>query len=113
MHTFIKLLSAVLLVLSLTAWGVDAAPRHKSKFSKHYRNGPLVLGGSTFRINQLHNANYKRTANSGPVELAKTYKKFNILFPDQLANAIAGIVGRLQGTDGVSAPVNTSTVNFG
>lgn len=113
MHTFIKLLSAVLLVLSLTAWGVDAAPKHKSKFSKHHRTGPLVLGGSTFKINQHHNPNYKRTANSGPVELAKTYKKFNVLFPDQLANAIAGIVGRLQGTDGISAPVNTSTVNFG
>ncbi|OBT56402.1 hypothetical protein VE04_03360 [Pseudogymnoascus sp. 24MN13] len=113
MHTFIKLLSAVLLVLSLTAWGVDASPRHKSKFSKHYRKGPLVLGGSTFKINQHHNPKYKRTANSGTVELAKTYKKFNVLFPDQLANAIAGIVGRLQGTDGVSAPLNVSNVNFG
>lgn len=112
MHTFIKLLSAVLLVLSLTAWGVDAAPKHKSKFSKH-RAGPLVLGGSTFKINQHHNPNYKRTANSGTVELAKTYKKFNVLFPDQLANAIAGIVGRLQGTNGVPAPVNVSDVNFG
>ncbi|OBT42007.1 hypothetical protein VE00_06655 [Pseudogymnoascus sp. WSF 3629] len=113
MHTFIKLLSAVLLVLSLTAWGVDASPRHKTKFSKHYRKGPSVLGGSTFKIKQHHNANYKRTANSGTVELAKTYKKFNVLFPDQLANAIAGIVGRLQGTDGVSAPLNASNVNFG
>lgn len=113
MHTFIKLLSAVLLVLSLTAWGVDASPRHKTKFNKHYRTGPLVLGGSTFKINQHFNPNYKRTANSGPVELAKTYKKFNVLFPDQVANAIAGIVGRLQGTDNVTVPFNASDVNFG
>ncbi|KFX87380.1 hypothetical protein V495_01496 [Pseudogymnoascus sp. VKM F-4514 (FW-929)] len=114
MHTFIKLISAVLLVLSLTAWGVDASPRrHKGKFTKHYRTGPSVLGGSTFKVNQHHNPNYKRTANSGPVELAKTYKKFNVLFPDQLSNAIAGIVGRLQGTDGVPAKVDPSNVNFG
>lgn len=114
MHTFIKLISAVLLVLSLTAWGVDASPRrHKAKFTKHYRTGPSVLGGSTFKVHQHHNPNYKRTANSGPVELAKTYKKYNVLFPDQLSNAIAGIVGRLQGTDGVPAKVDPSNVTFG
>ncbi|KFY23994.1 hypothetical protein V493_05494 [Pseudogymnoascus sp. VKM F-4281 (FW-2241)] len=113
MHTFIKFLSAVLLVLSLTAWGADASPRHKAKFNKHHRKGPIVLGGSTFKINQLHNPNYHRTANSGPVELANTYKKFNVLFPDQVATAIAGIVGRLQGTDDAPVPMNASDVNFG
>ncbi|KFY27312.1 hypothetical protein V491_00950 [Pseudogymnoascus sp. VKM F-3775] len=114
MQTFIKSFWAVLLVLSLTAWSVDASPRFKTKkFTKHYRTGPLVLGGSTFKVNQRYNPNYKRTANSGTVELAKTYKKYNVLFPDQLANAIAGIVGRLQGTGNGTTAVNASNVNFG
>lgn len=113
MHTFIKSFWAVLLILSLTAWGVDASPRFKTKFTKHHRNGPLVLGGSTFKVNQRHNPNYKRTANSGTVELAKTYKKFNVLFPDQVANAIAGIVARLQGTGNGTTAVNATNVNFG
>jgi hypothetical protein len=111
MHTFIRLFTALSLTLSLASWGVDAAPSRR--ISKHGHKGPRVLGGSTFRLHQHRNPKYKRTKNSGTVELAKTYKKFNVLLPDELANAIAGIVGRLQGTPDSPATINASDVNFG
>lgn len=94
MHTFVKLLfTALLLSLFLNSWTVDAAPSRRGR--KHGHGGTRVFGGSTHRLRQFRNKKYKRTANSGTVALAKTYKKFNVLLPDELANAIAGIVVRL------------------
>ena len=114
MHSFIKLITAFLLALSVISWGVDAAPSRSRKFHRHGRKRPVVLGGYTFKLHQHRNSKYKRTKYSGVVELANTYKKFNVLLPDSLANAIAGIVSQLEGTeDSPAKPLTASDVNFG
>jgi hypothetical protein len=112
MHSPTKLLfAALLLSLFLTSWTVDAAPSRRGRGRKLGYNGPRVLGGSTYRLRQFRNKKYKRTANSGTVALAKTYQKFNVPLPDSLANAIAGIVARLEGTGEI--PLSNSTVTAG
>lgn len=112
MHSLTKLLLAVfLLSLLLASWTVDAAPFPRGRGRKHGYNGPSVLGGSTYRLQQFRNKKYKRTANSGTVALAKTYQKFNVLLPNSLANAIAGIVARLEGKGDI--PFSNSTVRAG
>lgn len=76
---------------------VAAAPRAKANSATTIEIS--VLGGSTFKIHQAPNSNF-RTKGQGPRALAKAYQKYGVSIPDDLLEIVLQILKDL----GINVP---------
>lgn len=88
MHSFTTITAAAASLL-FTASFVSTAPVASLR---DVLDDIIVLGGSTYRLGQVYNPGYKGIATTGTAAYAKALTKYNVALPDDLANAIAGIV---------------------
>jgi hypothetical protein len=71
---------------------VAAAPRVKANSLAALEIS--VLGGSTFKLHQAPNPNF-RALGKGPRALAKAYQKYGVAFPDNLLEVVLEILKEL------------------